>query len=364
MIAFVIGYQITFTFTMFFQCKPFSAFWNQVDIFWKAEHEFSCHDDAPLLLAASGVSVAQDFLVAGMPTIMFARMDIPIRQKLAMALVFAVGFFLCIAGVLRMVYIGKIFEQTYDVVWIANEAWVWTAVEVLMGTIVASVPALKIFVQRHLETMISSRYGYGQSATGPSQRGPSRMSAGLNKITGRKSKRMNDNAWAWQRTPSNVEGQDPEVGSGRDIAMDRLEKQASYSVNGRDTPIEHARKITAADLSTVGSEKGGSVDYTPRPQNVHSALNSHPITPISPTHNRFRSEDHPDDKAYYNHNRYQSGDYAESKGGTFFSDQSMYTSDSFDDTTEGRGGFDPDANALPILTEQESRDMGLVGMAR
>jgi hypothetical protein len=35
----VVAYMVTFLFTVFFNCRPVSAMWNQVDLTWVASHE-------------------------------------------------------------------------------------------------------------------------------------------------------------------------------------------------------------------------------------------------------------------------------------------------------------------------------------
>ena len=64
---------------------------------------------------------------------------------------FAIGFFLCVAGVVRLVYVWRIFNDTYDATWVAWDAWLWTNIEVVLGVIVASAPALKVFFKNILD---------------------------------------------------------------------------------------------------------------------------------------------------------------------------------------------------------------------
>lgn len=114
-IAFVIAYMITFIFTVSFHCSPTSAFWYELSPAWVAAHSYHCNNEGANLLAASVISVLQDFVAALLPIVLFWRLQIPIRQKIVLAAIFAVGFFLCITGILRIYYIHQIFYTTYDV---------------------------------------------------------------------------------------------------------------------------------------------------------------------------------------------------------------------------------------------------------
>lgn len=324
--------MITFTFTLVGLCKPVSAYWLQLNPYWAATHEYTCHSEPGDLLAATIISVIQDFIVAGIPTLIFARMDIPFRQKLAMAAVFAVGFFTCITGVLRLVYIYRIFFVTYDVTWEADKAWAWTAVEASLAAIVASVPSLKIFVQRHLESIASGSWGYTFSSGSRSR----------NRASARASRRGSGPAWAWTRASSRASNRldcargrsDSETGNA--VPLERVAERPSKENEGRPTSMLQARKITAEDVARDEYRR----QQLARQHNRHRGLTSHP-TVRSP--NR---EKHP----------------------TWLSSQSEYSmsmtaSVDHSEGTEGKG-FDPDAYALPILTEQDTRDMGLVGVAQ
>jgi hypothetical protein len=152
----VAGYIIATIIAGFLSCIPLSAFWMQVDLQWAATHtkgvDYHCTNEPAMLLAASTISIAQDFLACGLPLLLFWKLQLPVRQKIALAAIFGVGFFLCITGCLRMYYIHKIFFETYDVTWAAWDAWTWTVVEAHMGIICASAPALKVFMKRYLTT--------------------------------------------------------------------------------------------------------------------------------------------------------------------------------------------------------------------
>ncbi|KAF2101379.1 hypothetical protein NA57DRAFT_35108, partial [Rhizodiscina lignyota] len=148
-IVFVIAYGITFEVTLFASCTPFHAFWQEIDPTWAATHKHRCTDEGANLYAASVVSVVQDLITCLLPTMLFWKLQLPRRQKIALGAIFGVGFFLCIAGILRIYYIHFTFYETYDVTWAGQDNWIWTGVEALLGIVCASAPALKVFVRRY-----------------------------------------------------------------------------------------------------------------------------------------------------------------------------------------------------------------------
>jgi hypothetical protein len=94
--ASVVAYCITFELTLFLGCRPIDSFWNQVDPIWITTHvegvDYHCFSEPANALAASGISIVQDFLACGLPIILFWKLKLPFRQKAALAAVFGVGF--------------------------------------------------------------------------------------------------------------------------------------------------------------------------------------------------------------------------------------------------------------------------------
>ncbi|GME42048.1 hypothetical protein GTA08_BOTSDO06142 [Neofusicoccum parvum] len=165
-IAFVVGYMITFILTLCLGCKPIDSFWMQVDPIWAETHEWHCFDEGANILAASIISVVQDFMACGLPLLLFRKLQIPRRQKIVLGGVFGVGLFLCVTGILRIIYIHALFYTTYDVPWAAGPVWTWTAVEAHMAIICASAPGLKLFFRKMLAAT-----GYATGSRGTYRKG-------------------------------------------------------------------------------------------------------------------------------------------------------------------------------------------------
>lgn len=89
-ITLVIAYWVAFTIALFAGCSPFDAFWNQINPFWSKE--FTCVDEAKVIIAASIVSIIQDFMCCFMPVILFWELQISKRRKYALFAIFGVGF--------------------------------------------------------------------------------------------------------------------------------------------------------------------------------------------------------------------------------------------------------------------------------
>lgn len=104
----------SFIIVEFTSSRPFYAFWESVDLEWISTHTYSQIDEGKAILASCIISVIQDFVVAWLPFSIFLQLSISRRQKLALVAVFVGGFFSCIAGVLRAMFIYRVFYVTWD----------------------------------------------------------------------------------------------------------------------------------------------------------------------------------------------------------------------------------------------------------
>jgi hypothetical protein len=93
-IAFVAIYWVVFTLNLYLGCRPFRAFWMEADMEWSALNagKFHCFNEGNNLIAAAVVSGVQDFIACGMPSILFWKTKLPRRQKIALGVLFGVGF--------------------------------------------------------------------------------------------------------------------------------------------------------------------------------------------------------------------------------------------------------------------------------
>jgi len=125
-------------------------------------YKYSCWiNEGGYILSASVVSAVQDGVTAFLPTLLYWDLKIARRQKMALGAIFALGYVVCAVAGVRSFYIWRIFnDEQYDSTWLSWPAWVLTVVEVQLGMICASAPALKVFCC-HYCRLVGDRYGSG-----------------------------------------------------------------------------------------------------------------------------------------------------------------------------------------------------------
>jgi hypothetical protein len=89
----VVGYLITFLTMFFWICRPFHAYWKLADYVWLNTHlgEFRCFDEGATIMASCIISAVQDFVACGLPLVLFWKLRIPLRQKVALGGIFSLG---------------------------------------------------------------------------------------------------------------------------------------------------------------------------------------------------------------------------------------------------------------------------------
>jgi hypothetical protein len=90
----VIAYPIVFEITLFVGCQPLNAYWNSVNPAWEFENkgQYKCFNEAANIMAATIGAMLTDFTTFLLPLLLFRKLQIPFRQKLALGCLFGVGF--------------------------------------------------------------------------------------------------------------------------------------------------------------------------------------------------------------------------------------------------------------------------------
>lgn len=150
-IGFIAAYSIAFTIVPIFGCQPIDAFWNQVDFIKRVMgYEYKCFNEGADVFAAAVISAVQDLITAILPTFIYWNLQIPLRQKMALFGIFAIGYGVAAIGGLRAYYSWNLFFETYDVTWHAWPNYLWTMMELHIGAMCANAPALKVFLKHTL----------------------------------------------------------------------------------------------------------------------------------------------------------------------------------------------------------------------
>jgi hypothetical protein len=144
-IIYNILYFFSFGLTLLLLCQPLHSFWDSFSLTWVATHDYSCAGENAALPASSAFSVLGDFYSTVLPLILVYHLDLPKRQKVALYILFAMGFMAVAAGIVRTVLMYRLLNVDYDFTWELWLTWIWAVVELYLALFAASAPSLKPF---------------------------------------------------------------------------------------------------------------------------------------------------------------------------------------------------------------------------
>ncbi|PGH05023.1 hypothetical protein AJ79_06910 [Helicocarpus griseus UAMH5409] len=118
------------------QCIPVEGYWD------KSIVEARCINTSAFSVAAAAVNSATDFLIFWWPARSLSQIKLPLKQRLGLIFVFAVGSMVCVAGVLRMYHIHRLFKG-YEIAYDGAIIWITAAIEWNLGIIFACLHSVK-----------------------------------------------------------------------------------------------------------------------------------------------------------------------------------------------------------------------------
>lgn len=150
-IAYNIIYAISFCIILLLECRPVKAFWLSYDRAWATEHEYFCSSmERTAVPTYAALSVLGDVYSTILPLMLVSSLQLPLRRMLGLYALFALGFMVAGAGIVRTWFIYVTANKTYDTSWKAYSALFWFTFEMYLALLCACAPALKPFFKRYI----------------------------------------------------------------------------------------------------------------------------------------------------------------------------------------------------------------------
>ncbi|KAF2846306.1 hypothetical protein T440DRAFT_521871 [Plenodomus tracheiphilus IPT5] len=165
-LAYVIGWTISFTFSHLFTCYP-------ITVFIEPYYGNQCVDTVPMFLALLYTDVLADLVILILPIPMVLSVRMETKKKLAVIAMLTLGAAVCAVSITRVVatysIAGEYLKHPDDVVYYTAPVFFWTNIELSLGVVCACLPTLRpiwLFYYPRPSTQTSSAYGYGSSGHG------------------------------------------------------------------------------------------------------------------------------------------------------------------------------------------------------
>ncbi|SPJ88925.1 related to integral membrane protein PTH11 [Fusarium torulosum] len=146
-------YGIIFVCLAAFQCNPISYFWTK----WDGKHEGTCLNINAIGWANASISIVLDLWILAIPLWYLRSLNLHWKKKIGVAVMFLVGTFMTIVSIIRLQYLvnfGFSENPTYD----ETDISIWSTVEIHIGIICVSMPALRILLIRLFPALGGSSY--------------------------------------------------------------------------------------------------------------------------------------------------------------------------------------------------------------
>ncbi|PQE29924.1 hypothetical protein CJF32_00000582 [Rutstroemia sp. NJR-2017a WRK4] len=166
--GFTVAIGITFIMTTVFSCDPIPYFWTK----WNGEVVGKCNDVNLQTYIAAGFNILQDFAILLLPLPELWKLQVSMRKKVQLFIMFGVGLFVSIISIIRLRYLVS-FGNTTNPTKEYTPLVVWSVVETQTGIICACLPSVRhllkhVFPAGFLSSLKSSNRKNTQtkSATG------------------------------------------------------------------------------------------------------------------------------------------------------------------------------------------------------
>ncbi|GAB1316037.1 hypothetical protein MFIFM68171_06247 [Madurella fahalii] len=154
-IAITVASGISFTMSIVFQCTPISFFWSTFD---DPPPVGSCTNINVYGWTVASFNFALDFWLLALPMPELLKLRLPPRKKVVVCLMFAVGSFVTIVTIPRLMSMAA-FKNTTNPTYDLYEVSLWGHVEATVCVILACIPRISILFMR-----ISRNYSSRRSA--------------------------------------------------------------------------------------------------------------------------------------------------------------------------------------------------------
>lgn len=144
-IALTTAYLVTFVLALLLECRPLAHYWYIL-----VEPEGTggtCADESALLLVSGVMNCLLDTAILVIPIPTVWKLNINFRQKCQVSSIFATGIFVLGSSAIRISATLATTALSYDVTWDGYLVFMWIGIEVDVGLMCASLPALSSLVK-------------------------------------------------------------------------------------------------------------------------------------------------------------------------------------------------------------------------
>ncbi|KAF2689677.1 hypothetical protein K458DRAFT_130917 [Lentithecium fluviatile CBS 122367] len=143
--------MIAFVFATIFICSPVSLVWKA----WDGEHMGKCGNNNHLAFSHAAFSILLDFVALSLPISQIWSLQLSMKKKIGVLLMFGVGAFVTVVSILRLRSLVH-FANTTNATWDFLEASLWSIIEWQVGIICCCMPSIRLGLARLFPKILGS----------------------------------------------------------------------------------------------------------------------------------------------------------------------------------------------------------------
>ncbi|KAI4178690.1 MAG: hypothetical protein LQ346_007365 [Caloplaca aetnensis] len=102
------------------------------------------------------ITIILDSAILLLPVPHFMCLQLSTKQRMAAFSLFGLGYIVCISGIVQAYYIDVALKKSYDETWDGWSLWVASAVQVDIGILCVSIPAIRPWVAIYIPKLLES----------------------------------------------------------------------------------------------------------------------------------------------------------------------------------------------------------------
>ncbi|KDN63874.1 putative CFEM domain-containing protein [Colletotrichum sublineola] len=243
-------------FMQIFQCIPFSYNWDG----WKGDFgPHSCLNMNVLAFVAAGVSISHDIIILLLPIPLLWHLNMGLRSKLSIFIMFSLGIFILITSCVRLRYI-TLFTRSLNPTWDFTDPLIWSGVEVSVSMIVVCLPTMRILLKRAMPKLFASMASVRISAPKKASNTSSRLGqcvksvcSGGHKATAARMEERRNRAFTLQSVNSKLNESELELG-------DKFQGEVRTQIRFGDVESSRGRNSTESGIHVHTTTTFGDMD--------------------------------------------------------------------------------------------------------
>ncbi|KAJ5946837.1 hypothetical protein N7454_003676 [Penicillium verhagenii] len=146
------GYSIASVLANILSCHPVAKSWDSTIT------TGYCMNRPVFYFANAGLGIFTDFATVAVPIPWIRRLQMPLRQKIAICAILAMGCSVGIVSCIRLVSLYKLLTSV-DLTWTTTDALMWCTIELNLGIFGGSVTAIRPFIRRYFPRLLGLSSG-------------------------------------------------------------------------------------------------------------------------------------------------------------------------------------------------------------